>query len=326
MNREIYDKIVEIIYVNIVNNKSATREIIYDQIITDTTITRLLNDSSKSQTNPISYETFTSIYNNLKRREMSKASSTPNPNAIGYSWRRLKEDCVNLSLKWMEYEQTRPNLSNIIFEMSKEYDVAPVLMVRLILNGFLKNNPLEIVTAELIEQKITPTILIKETHLLKNGRLGWEIYECCAIDDDYGPSIDLIKNLIGIEYEMKLETTLKENDISYVKESELRERGFDKTPDFKLEIPIYLENGTCINWIDSKASFGDQQSHMDNYETQFKYYLNRFGSGLVIYWFGYLNDIKNLNAFGNQISKSSSVIISDKFPNEFKTLNLTQFL
>jgi hypothetical protein len=59
-----------------------------------------------------------------------------------------------------------------------------------------------------------------------------------------------------------------------IDEHSLRGRGYDKTPDFKLEIPIAV-NGYVINWLESKASFGDEQSHSQYLEEQFWSYQNR---------------------------------------------------
>ena len=61
--------------------------------------------------------------------------------------------------------------------------------------------------------------------MLKDGRLACEIIECCAVDDDYGPIIDSIKNLSGFKYEKMLENILLEKRIVFIKESELREKG-----------------------------------------------------------------------------------------------------
>ena len=60
----------------------------------------------------------------------------------------------------------------------------------------------------------------------------------------------------------------------HVDERDLSARGYDKTPDFKLEVPIAMDNNV-INWVESKASFGDAQSHERYLEEQFWSYQNR---------------------------------------------------
>lgn len=303
MNRQTFDKIIDLIN----KNKHVAKQNIFDLI---------RSEIKQSHSYELSMDTFTSIYGNLKRRQMFKSSDS---SAI--NWRRLKENSVNLS---QNYAQKCENDSdkNTILEMANEIGIAPILMARLILDGLIKQDKLELVEQESIKSKdkISISFLIRETHLLKDGRLAYEIMECSFMDEDYGPSIDLVKNLIGIEYELKLERILVQHGISFIKEKELREKGFDKTPDFKLDIPICLSNGALISWIDSKATFGDEQSHSEYYENQFKFYLNRFGSGLVIYWFGYLKDIEKFNFNSNFIS------IRDSFPNDFTQLDLTELI
>lgn len=290
-------------------------------------------EQQQIETIPISYQTFISIYSNLKRRQMFKTSM----------WRKLKENAFNFAQKYsairgqQEEEDaekikktTYKNIGekmkdNIILNMAKEMNVPLVLMARLIVEGLLKTNSIELI--ENIEttdkSKLTISNIIRDNHLLKDGRLACEIMECCSIDEDYGPIIDTIKNLSGSEHEMKLEAILKEKGIAFIKESELREKGYDKTPDFKLELPIFLnDSGRVISWIDSKGTFGDETSHSEYYETQFKFYLNRFGSGLVIYWLGHVKELENLNT--NLINRS--VVVSDNFPSDFTVLNLEPFV
>jgi hypothetical protein len=184
---------------------------------------------------PIKYQTFISIYSNLKRRQMFKTSM----------WRKLKENSLDFSNQYNEmqskqidsikqYKTARERLNdNIIVKMANQHNLAPILMVRLILEGLIKTNSIELIDVdennEKKKEKITISQIIRETHLLKDGHLACEIIECCAIDDDYGPIIDSIKNLSGFKYEKKLENILIEKNISFIKESELREKGSLKT-------------------------------------------------------------------------------------------------
>lgn len=272
----------------------------------------------------VKLETFTSIYANLKRRQMFKSNDPKSLN-----WRRLKEQAINLAMQYSELEQEekrsqqqqQSNRSNLIIRMANDLMVSPVLIARVILDGMIKMGTLELVPHA--PSKIQISQLVKETHLLKNGRLAYEIWECCCVDDEHGPVIDVIRNLVGVEEEAKLESWLIERGIAFVREDELRLRGYDKTPDFKLECPIYLNSGgTIVSWIDSKASFCDEQTHKENYENQFKFYLNRFGPGMVIYSYGYVRDVDKMACNFNAGGTNKRVIyVCEKFPVDYVTLD-----
>lgn len=181
---------------------------------------------------PLKYQTFISIYSNLKRRKMFKTSQ----------WRKLKENSLEYSNKYRELLSKRETApvklkksaydlinENLILNMANELNIPPFLMTRLILEGLIKANSIEMIdyddNLDKKKDKLTVSQIIKELHLLKDERMSSEIIECCAIDDDYGPLIDSIKNLSGLKYENILETILNEKNVSFIKESELREKG-----------------------------------------------------------------------------------------------------
>uniref|UniRef100_A0A8D0C8J0 CDAN1-interacting nuclease 1 n=1 Tax=Salvator merianae TaxID=96440 RepID=A0A8D0C8J0_SALMN len=101
--------------------------------------------------------------------------------------------------------------------------------------------------------------------------------------------------------------------VSYVchSEDQLRAKGYDKTPDFILEVPVAVE-GHVIHWIESKASFGDECSHQAYLHDQFWSYWNRFGPGLVIYWYGFIEEL--------DCHRNRGILLKDCFPTDIVTL------
>jgi hypothetical protein len=127
-------------------------------------------------------------------------------------------------------------------------------------------------------------------------------------------------------------------------ESELRSKGKPKTPDVLLLIPMavfiphkirrnqksvtfndqnselmkgkctqYTEDGNggdcyIVNWIDSKAIFADEFTFKENLD-QFKSYVHRYGKGLVIYWFGFVESILE--------KLDEDIIIAASFPDKW---------
>eukprot|EP00571_Detonula_confervacea_P011101 CAMPEP_0172306886 /NCGR_PEP_ID=MMETSP1058-20130122/7863_1 /TAXON_ID=83371 /ORGANISM="Detonula confervacea, Strain CCMP 353" /LENGTH=367 /DNA_ID=CAMNT_0013018915 /DNA_START=97 /DNA_END=1200 /DNA_ORIENTATION=- len=156
------------------------------------------------------------------------------------------------------------------------------------------------------------------------SRLSLEVREAIDLDPMYGPRQDRERHNVGIEYELLLEQTLQSMDIPFETEAELRVRGTAKTPDVLLSCPVGLrvrrkesQNPLCLNnnkeedttfqqspsvinledddeyewkiicWIDSKALFGDVETHTNSVLPQVETYVHRFGPGLVLYWFGH---------------------------------------
>lgn len=113
---------------------------------------------------------------------------------------------------------------------------------------------------------------------------------------------------------MKLKKLARDAGLIFYDEGDLRRDGFDKTPDLLLAVQTMYKN-KIINWIESKASFGDCDSHAKYLNDQLQSYYNRFGSGIVVYWAGFHESILSK-------SNKTNLIILDDFPatDEFEKL------
>lgn len=103
------------------------------------------------------------------------------------------------------------------------------------------------------------------------NRLQKELQECIDCDEHTSPFIDNIRHNIGLEYEYILKEKLKSFGIPFITEEQMRSIGHPKTPDVRLLAPIAI-NGKTVNWIDSKAMFGDPRTHQLYAKTQFHRY------------------------------------------------------
>ncbi|XP_048516092.1 CDAN1-interacting nuclease 1 isoform X2 [Athalia rosae] len=195
--------------------------------------------------------------------------------------------------------------TGILIRMSVKTGLLPALLARIILENHCEDKNIKSCRTEV-------TKLLKDTTLIEDKDLAYEIYLCIIQDDRYGPISDAEKHSVGQEYEVKLQRCIRERNIAFHDEGHLRLRGYDKTPDIKLEVPIAV-NGFVINWIESKALFGNSQVHNQYMKEQFLSYWNRFGPGLVIYWFGYLDVLNQDN--------ERKFIIMDHFPEVITYMN-----
>nr|CAG4642666.1 EOG090X0A0V [Evadne anonyx] len=157
--------------------------------------------------------------------------------------------------------------------------------------------------------------LMKNTALIQDRDLAFESYLCLLDDDHYGPVAEAMKQSIGYEYEIRLRRELQDANVVFLHEDDLRTRGYDKTPDIKLEIPVAV-GGQVINWIESKALFGDEEIHRGYLKDQLYSYWNRFGPGLVIYWFGYVEELESLH-------QDRTILIRDSLPTNLGLMDLT---
>ena len=101
--------------------------------------------------------------------------------------------------------------------------------------------------------------------------------------------------------------------ILFQPESEMRAAGYPKTPDALLAYPVEID-GHIVNWIESKALFGDSTAHATYSRDQYWPYYNRFGPGLVIYWFGFVDELN--------CDKERGILLMDCFPFQINKINV----
>ncbi|KAH1171997.1 CDAN1-interacting nuclease 1 isoform X2 [Mauremys mutica] len=193
----------------------------------------------------------------------------------------------------------------VLLELANEVDFAPSLMARIVLERFLQEQEGTIPSKTLINS------MLRDSSQIPDGVLANQVYQCTVNDCCYGPLVDCIKHAIGHEHEVLLREMLLEKNLSFLAEEQLRAKGYDKTPDFILEVPVAVE-GHIIHWIESKASFGDECSHQAYLHDQFWSYWNRFGPGLVIYWYGFIEEL--------DCHRERGILLKDCFPTDIVTL------
>jgi len=131
---------------------------------------------------------------------------------------------------------------------------------------------------------------INEPEIARNKDLVKELHEVRKADPVYSPEANERQRLRGLWGESLLHEWLDGQGITYRTEEALR-GVYEKTPDALLDEPM-VYNGKRINWVESKASFGDNTEFRFNSKKQLIPYTKLFGPGLVVYWLGRLDDLE----------------------------------
>jgi hypothetical protein len=124
---------------------------------------------------------------------------------------------------------------------------------------------------------------------VKDKRLRDELRHVSKKDIVYSPSAMEKGFKRGKLGERRILKWLEKHNIPFRTEDQIKGE-FPKTPDFLLGKPIKF-NGSKRYWIESKASFGTAEEVRRNVRNQLKFYKELFGDGIVIYWFGFIEDI-----------------------------------
>ncbi|XP_031626679.1 protein C15orf41 homolog [Contarinia nasturtii] len=184
----------------------------------------------------------------------------------------------------------------ILLQIAIRENFSPVSLCRILLSVEFEGKP-----------KSVTNEMIRNPHQIPDPLLAANVLNCLLNDKSDGPITDLKRQTIGEDYEIRLKKLASDAGLNFHDEVYLRRKGYDKTPDLKLAVPCMFR-GKIINWIESKASFGDMASHQQYIKDQLLSYGNRFGSGIIIYWFGYLDQI------GRCPENKDCIIVTDDFP------------
>jgi len=131
--------------------------------------------------------------------------------------------------------------------------------------------------------------IVRNPETIQDKDLRLQIEEICRADIIYSPEGTEKQYQRGTWGEKNLQDWLDSQGIGYRTEKDLRGE-FPKTPDALLDKPIVV-NGGKVNWIESKATFGDRVEVNKNTRKQLSPYVELFGQGLVVYWFGFVDEM-----------------------------------
>ena len=221
---------------------------------------------------------------------------------VNYEYRKEAKNWQNQCLKtnWGQIV-AEWNANASVLELAEKYNVCAYTLLRQLTN-------------EMCESKELAKKWLKDPTLCDDGKLAYEIMMLNVHDIMNGLFYNQLSMNVGLVFELQVRTFLEQNRISYMSEAELRSH-FDVTPDFRLNIPIVVVRTAksvflyrcdddhipekmdqeverlVITWIECKALFASPECHIEYYDNQFYSYINRFGNGLILYKFGFVEDL-----------------------------------
>jgi hypothetical protein len=131
--------------------------------------------------------------------------------------------------------------------------------------------------------------LLQNPDQIKDKRMRKDIIEANKADGVYSPNGMKRQVQRGKWGENKMQKWLNIHNFQFETEEDIRGK-HKKTPDFLLKKPLKWEGQDKI-WIESKATFGDAYEVKRHVKKQLQPYKEIFGDGLVVYWYGYLDEL-----------------------------------
>ena len=181
---------------------------------------------------------------------------------------RVKDQAKKMAWAWQHGKS--------FVDIAREFDFPPILTALMILE----------------QRKVNRKQfwkMLSDLDRVQDRRLRKELADAGKTDIVYSTEGTARQYARGRWGEAKLQAWLKAKGLEYRTEKDLRAE-YDKTPDILLHKPLELE-GSKKYWIESKATFGDPYEIKRHIKKQLEPYTELFGDGMVVYWFGYVDDV-----------------------------------
>ena len=178
----------------------------------------------------------------------------------------------------------RWNSGSSLIDMAEERNFSMCMMARLVLSCSIAADRPDL-NENAVKKEVSK--MMNEPRGIVCERLRNDVITAIELDSVYSPAVALVRTAIGNRYEQILMGKLQALGLSFQTEEDLRRLGMHRTPDIYLQSPIAVD-GHIINWIDSKALFGDARSSGKAFQEQILAYVVRYGTGAVLFWYDYL--------------------------------------
>lgn len=183
-----------------------------------------------------------------------------------------------------------------ILKLCKKYNISPLTLLRFIINN-------------IYNIKLTNKI----NYTYENKLNFFDIKQLnLAIKNDYYSTLDQTKTQKRAEeFEYKIENILNKMEIKFKTQNELvgeQIKIYGRpiiTPDFLIISNLYINN-IKINWIDAKNFYGANINFfIKKLKVQQNKYIDKYGSGCIIFSLGYNSDILKNQTNKNMLIYSS---------------------
>lgn len=223
---------------------------------------------------------------------------------------RLREALPRLRARWEAGEATLLELARTVPVGNGRQRYSPFLVAKKVLEACgARRKEVEALLDE------------AEAGRAPEGGRAAQLKECADADPHYSPAANRLRRVAGLEYEYRLQESVRALGLAFLSEDDLKRRGDAKTPDVVVTSPFFLADGgggteggeedgpqqspppQPVCWIDSKAVYGGPQEWADH-RGQLSGYVSRYGPGMVIYWYGHVSDLAPL----------AGVVVAGRFP------------